>query len=87
MIITMIAVESEPEARKINDLYPDGSIIAVPIFRSVPNVRVDRIIINRAAQSPAWREAVGGDRYDRWERECLLHRLAPGREREGLILL
>lgn len=84
-MITMIAVDSEHEVRKINALYPDRSIIAVRIFGAVPTIRVDRIMINRAAQTPEWRDAVGGERYDRWERESLLVRLA--NPREGLIQL
>lgn len=84
-MITLIVVDSDSDVRVFDLAYPDRSIIAVRIFGPVPSIRADRIIILRATQTPAWREAVGGERYDRWERESLFHRLrVPG---EGLILL
>lgn len=85
MMRTMIVVDSESEAHRINRLYPCGEIVAVPILGSVPSIRVERLIINRAVQTSEWRDAIGGDRYDRWEREVLMHRL--DRPRDGLILL
>lgn len=90
-MITILVVDSRPEADRINS-YQEGSpeqrsLIAVAPFQSVPCVRADWIIINRAVQTAEWRAAIGGERYDRWEREVLLHRLAAGRERAGLIML